>query len=555
MIKKLILQDARIEGNSILFSTYPITGLIGLVSFVDVTQGEDEDRRFDKFFRYSTDGVNYSEWITLSLSNLQALTFTEFQIISFELQYVKKQPLGENDLRIQDIEIQYNYQDNLNKGEIFNKTVFKRFFENDDVRVLNWYINVLNKLYERGLIASYIDRSNHNNSSIDYLQLWGSVAKFFAYYVVYARQYENFHQSESLLFEFLEQRGIKISNLSSIEEMNYIMSNFYKEIAKRGTIQIIENKEDGSLIDGELLRLLCYDASEDELVFNPRLPHHVGWNLSNSSPLYRGLLVHENVNKAAKNSLMEVEIVEDEGKSVYYGSGFKFAKRFKVDSKQDYLFSFLIKTIGELTVSLKAFDKNNSPLETYSYNDGEIRSTFFVDAKLLREDKYLPVSLNILNSQKALDNENATSINQGNDLKLDPKTTWIDIEVSTTSESYFDNIKLLLSKTPYSSGFMQTNNVIDFFGTNKNHRLSFKDIYHYIVKYLIPYNSNLLATDLSDVRNIDQKIQEPKRKTKWIGGKSYCEQNGWRPISPACETIDVSWIGDEETAYCKKIEI
>lgn len=552
MLKTIRLQEARIEGNSILFSTYPITGILGLVSFVDNVDGVDGTHSFQKSFRISTDGVNFGEWTLLTIGNLQAITLTEFQVVSFELQYFKNQPIGDDDLSINTIDIKYNYQ-TPQPQEIFDKTIFKNFFQTDDIAVLNWYMNVLNKLYNKGLVANYIDRKNHNEDPIDYIQLWSSVAKFFSYYVVYARQFQNFHESEILLFEFLEQRGIKISSFSTLPEMNEIMENFYIEMSKRGTIRIVDKKEEGESVEGELLRLINYDSESDEVLFNPRLPQHIGWNLGNSSPLHRGLKLHQNLNKALKNILLGGVEVTDGSKTVLSGQNFTFTQKLKIHSRMNYLLFFSLKTSGKISVKMTSYDKNNTLLDSYSQKDGSIQQFFFTAGSLYRSDKYLPISLNIYNSQKKPFLESTTSLHQGQDLSLNPGTVWLNFEITTVETALIEEISLTPSHTPYSAGFLQMNNAIDLFAVNNNHQHTFKSICRWISKNLIPYNSNLLTTDLDDLKNIDTTKEVEVRETVWIGGESFCEKLGWRPITPTCELIDTIWIGEEATAYCKKI--
>lgn len=541
MIKELKIKEARIEGNSLLFSTYPVVGVVGLTSFLDDVDGVDANHKFEKSFRYSTNGIDYSEWVELTLINLQALNFPSNQVVSFELQYFKNQPPGEDVLKVNQVTIQYNHQ-NQPPQEIFDKTIFHSFFETDDIAVLNWYINVLNKLYDKGLIANYIDRRNHNGSSIDFIQLWSSIAKFFAYYVVYARQFQNFHQSDVLLFEFLEQRGINISSTTTLEEMNKIMSNFYQEMSKRGTIRIVDRKEDGEEIEGELLRLLNYDEAEDELLFNPRLPHHAGWNLGSSSPLHRGLFMHRNVDKVVQRDIRE-----------YLPRKFTFTKKIKIDSRLNYSFFFLIKTNGLLSVKLLSYDKNSILIPTYSYKTDQPQSFFFEDAPLYRSDVYLPITVHLYNCQKKTDANNTTSIHQGQDLKIHQDAVWVNFEITSTEDMIIEDVRFTPSQTPYSAGFLQIDNVIDLFAVNNNHKHTFASVCRYITKNLIPYNSNLLTTDLKDLKNIDTSVEEEVRETVWIGGDFYCEKLGWRPVNPSCETIETIWVGDEDTAYCKKI--
>lgn len=509
-MENLPLQDIKTEGNSIFITTYPTTGVLALLGFTEDVSGVDGTHTFDKSFRFTIDGVHYSEWLPLTTLNITSIDAQPHQIICFELQYYKNQPLGEDQLEVNDISLQYN-QENISSANSFDNTIFKTFFESNDIRVLNWYVNVLNKLYQKGLIADYIVR-NQGQSDEDFLQLWGTVAKFFAYYVVYARQFQNFHQSEALLFEFLEQRGLKISKTTTLEQMNTLMEQFYIEISKRGTFRIVDKEEDGATVDGELLRLLWYNQDEDEFIFNPRLPQHIGWNLGNSSPLYRGLYLHDNANKTPEKQLYPKEISHytgavisvDEGHNVLSFDNLTLVNSIKVDSNLDYQLSFLIKTASPITVSIQAFDKEDNPINTFSYKDNSITNYFLNNAGLSRSDKYLPISLILYNANKPIFSEDLTSINQGNDLKLHLDVVRINIFISTSAGLLY-GLRLLPLTTPYSHGLIQTNNVIDCFAINNNHYYTFKQLHNHIARYLIPYNSHLF---LLNIQEFTQQTQE-----------------------------------------------
>jgi hypothetical protein len=71
------------------------------------------------------------------------------------------------------------------------------------------------------------------------------------------------------------------------------MNQYYYQIAKRGTIKIIET---GGAVNGELLRLIQI-PNNDEFIFNQTLDEQATWNLDNYSPLYRGITSNTNANK------------------------------------------------------------------------------------------------------------------------------------------------------------------------------------------------------------------------------------------------------------------
>lgn len=508
----LLLQDIKYEGNSIFISSYPIVGILALGSFVEDLEGEDLSHTFEKSFRYTVNGVHFSEWSPLSTVALLSLSFLPHQVIQFEFQYNKNQPLGEDVLQVNDLTL--TFVQNTVFQEMFDKTIFKTFFESTDTRVLNWYVNVLNKLYQKGLIPDYLERNSSENSADDddFIQFWSSVAKFFSYYVIYARQFQNFNQSEVLLSEFLKQRGLSLSNSTSLFQMNLLMRDYYAEINKRGTISVVDKEKDGALLDGELLRLLDYIEDKDEFIFNPRLPQHIGWNLGNSSPLYKGFYLHQNINKAPEkqtypNNILLYTGVQDlaieDGKQTLHivNNSFQFQSNIKIDPQLNYEFSFLIKTSAVFSVYIDSFDIDGNLVDLYSASDGLPANVFVSSASLYRADKFIPVKFFIYAADRDIANEELNlHMNQGVNLILNPKSVYINIYIESETEAFIYGLKILPLTSPYSHGLIQTNNVIDCFAVNNNHQLTFEEIRANIVRYLIPYSSHLLLTNINDIQ-------------------------------------------------------
>lgn len=143
----------------------------------------------------------------------------------------------------------------------------------------------------------------------DFLAFWKSSAQFFAYYVILARKYSQFYNNEELLLEYLRQRGLLICDDETFGNLTFLLHNYYSEIRKRGTIQIVEkysnidtdesdsnSSSESNTINGELLRSICLDDC-DEFIFNFRKDEKLGWCVGNSSPMYRGLSNMDGANK------------------------------------------------------------------------------------------------------------------------------------------------------------------------------------------------------------------------------------------------------------------
>ena len=266
-MKRLKLKPIISRGNSLYIQSYPVIGVLSLISFLDFTEQEDSERHFDKFFRYSNNGVDYSEWTALTLENISRIDLNSKRVSIFEFRYDKVEKAGENKLKLNKLDVDYT-EDTVRsvQNNYFENSLFKNFFESDDIRVLDWYVNILNKLYKKGMVPDFISRGKTDQEKTDYLQFWGSVAKFFAYFVVLAKHFEEFNKDENLLLEFLKQRGIKISQTVDYEIVSLLTKDFLVNFTKRGTRDIYRKKKDQEKYDGELLRLIGYKEG-DEFLF------------------------------------------------------------------------------------------------------------------------------------------------------------------------------------------------------------------------------------------------------------------------------------------------
>lgn len=161
--------------------------------------------------------------------------------------------------------------------EIYNKTVFKRFFEENDPAVMEWAENVLEKVSSPGILPTFIKKDGE-----DFKAYWGTVCHIFALVVLYAKQYNEIDTNKILFELFIENRGLVTDEVDTLEQMRYLFDNYVKEYRKRGTLDIV-NKE-GTIL-GELLRLIRY-KSEEEFIFALLMSRDTGWTMGYSSPTW-----------------------------------------------------------------------------------------------------------------------------------------------------------------------------------------------------------------------------------------------------------------------------
>jgi hypothetical protein len=266
-------------------------GLTSLIGFLDLTTNEDGTSYYEKKFQYSLNGITWSDWIVLNSTNIQAVPVKSTDTLFLRYRYKE---IGNSNLSFSSNTVNGNYIA-ITNPQHFANSVFSQYFDINDIDVISWYLNVTEKMYASDL-ARYVSWEKEEDNIDDSVQLWQGISKLFSYYVILARKFKTFYQNENLLRSFLTQRGLFISTQESLGDMNNIMKNFNYEIARRGTINIKNFKDDGKLYNGELIRLLNI-SKKDEFIFDLFYNELCGWNIDNCSPLYRGLENHINANK------------------------------------------------------------------------------------------------------------------------------------------------------------------------------------------------------------------------------------------------------------------
>lgn len=288
----------------LIVSDVPIIGIIALQSFTDSTGGERAVNYFQKQFRYSVDGVNYSPWILLTNTNLQAVQVQSNDTLYLQYAYTHQ---GVEVDRSESLEFNSVTVDgqfiNSPDGPVYQASNFAKYFIYNNVCSVAWSTNVLEKLYKQGIVPKYITRdfAGSNADDRDYLDFWRAITHYFALFVCLARQFQTFYTNSVLLLEYLTERGIIVTNSTQQADMLYIMQSFYDEVRQRGTRKVFQPKgtvtpTGSKTVDGEFLRLIDFKTL-DELLVNLNKNEHIGWNIRNNSPTYKGLEGRLNVNK------------------------------------------------------------------------------------------------------------------------------------------------------------------------------------------------------------------------------------------------------------------
>ncbi|MDH3382223.1 MAG: hypothetical protein OEL54_05920, partial [Flavobacteriaceae bacterium] len=275
-------------GDIIRFKTEShIVGIIALTAFSDSTTGENATKYFEKFFRYSLDGgITFSDWIELTTVNVTNIQITQTNQFVADCRYTRvgSDPTGE--LAFNSITLSGDSEDL--PYPVYYRTIFSKFFDVNNVNVLGWALNVLEKLYKQGIIPDYITRGedelNPTIDDVDYLSFFYSMTHFWAIIVYYARQFRDIINNDILLNKFIFDLGLYLNTNITLTHLQYIFENYPDEFRKRGTSAIV-SYGDETIPNGELLRLISYTTAK-EFIFALLEPHATGWCISKSSPSF-----------------------------------------------------------------------------------------------------------------------------------------------------------------------------------------------------------------------------------------------------------------------------
>jgi hypothetical protein len=277
IVTKTDIPDGAILEINSVFNQITVQSLFGFLN-------DNASTYYNQEFCYSVDGgTSFTSYVALTESNIRNVNANPASDLVVRYKYVQiASPVINQDIVIKGIysDLVYPY---------FENSLFKEFFDFNDHNVLNWALNVLEKLYDRGITPFYVDRNKGENifQDEDYISIWVTICHFYAILVIYGRQYLNIRDNVILLRFFFDFIGLFYNANNTLEELQYLFDNYIQEFKDRGTNKIHVFRDSDTEPSGELLRLIDY-LYPDEFIFAHCKPEAVGWNIGNSSPCYRG---------------------------------------------------------------------------------------------------------------------------------------------------------------------------------------------------------------------------------------------------------------------------
>lgn len=540
-------------GDALLVNVSPqINGTIQFNSFTESLIGLTANRTVEREFRILNNSVFWSEWKPLTNANLSAQTYYVDNTITLQVRYTRTGSDTSGVIEFQDIQIQGVRLADATPMPIVNSSIFADVFGTQFFHDVS--DNLFKKLYFRGILPTYITRAENVEESedSDFIDLFYSVARFFAMMIAFGKRFEDFKDDFNLMREYVREYGIYFDeNTITLNELQYLASHYYDEIRRRGTAMIFNHKGDtlpgGEVaeIDGELVRLLRNKRENEALYENIQLDK-IGWCLGQCSPMYRGTCASVALNKTKEEtqdfqslddffttnqSMLSIQPDGDRkvlrinpiSNSVWAGLGRNdnanvSENLYVADSGMDYEITFAIKVTqrtsnSKIMFGVEGFDVNKRKLlDAFTFPNGYTTDENFFNVSLthfkLNEWYYVRGIVHAYSSERYP--QSKTNIGIGTNFYFNNKfLTYILPRIlvsgSSTSVELWDyKIRPLVRGTnilpkigtgiddSHSLGFIESSRILYAYLRNKNNNYSEQQITSIIERYLLPYNSTTM---------------------------------------------------------------
>ena len=286
-----------------------ISGRISISGFTDIVSGETTTRKVRREFRISQDGLFWSDWSLLNVTNLSAEQYMTDNVLLIEVRYTREGTDATGTIEFTSID----FTGTRTPIKLIAPTLFDSILSDavgtDKLNALER--NLFKKLYYRGILAQYVLRGDNDDyrEDRDFIDLFYSIARFYALFIVFFERWENFGEDFDLLREQVRGYGIYFDESTiTLEELQYLAQNLFSQAQQRGTSMIFKRKGDllpGTVnpapIDGEFVRLTRIRECDEFLYENIPL-WKMGWCLRQSSPMYRGTARAYDLNKTKENT-------------------------------------------------------------------------------------------------------------------------------------------------------------------------------------------------------------------------------------------------------------
>lgn len=269
----------------IVTPSIPFLGLTQIVNAPTVFYEEWFGATLDIYVKYSLDeGLTWSENKLISEIDFSSISFQANHVSLLEFTLVQN---GDGVIYF------YGIDFSANSIEVSSPSV-PEFYKELGMKIpyynfesLRWSLNVLQKVYQNGILPKFIERGDNENwLDEDFIDFWWALIYPMSLRIAMAQDLVDLLWRPDLLKEYLRQRGIVIGNTTNLIELCHLMYFFYDEEARRGSLSVLDLERtiaEGETIRGPIARLIDYVKGSD--VFFRRINSwELGWWLQVNSP-------------------------------------------------------------------------------------------------------------------------------------------------------------------------------------------------------------------------------------------------------------------------------
>lgn len=518
-----------------------IGGEIDVSSFVLELEGLTAQRTAETKFSFSKNDSNYSNWFILNLENLKRIKGLIPNNLYFRLKITRTGGDESNFIEFKSLKIYSPIQKKEIKSKEIESSVFRGVSLRRDL-INDLTDNLFKKILSDDFLPKFIEKDNE-----DFEAFWISLAEFFSILINYFDSFDDIINNKEYLFNYLSSKGVFLNNEeTTLEDMQIIANNLKNHIRQRGTIKVFEPK-------GEIRNLLNKNPY-DEFIFEVLEDKHCGHVVDQSSPLYNGTYLSDQINKTPEirfNDINKYKVLgdvtidsEQEILSINQGGliGFNHEnvpeqddpkELITVDDELDYEITMFVRkesisTDSNIRIGLTGFNRNGYRVGDSFYNLTKLQNEFYKGnlfgevLKIQGDFYFLRFILFGKNFNYAAELQK-TNFGHGNNLIFNPKKNveniYINIENGSVDKLDIKNLNMRPlvrgNNSSFQRGitfqgiqgvvfpkiknpcFLDNKNGIIIWGKNNSDDLSIEQIKNRIEKFLLSYSNKLHFIELS----------------------------------------------------------
>lgn len=485
----------------------PLRGVDTISGFTDSITGQAVQRFFIKEFQYTKDGINFTEYESLTNLALSNVIIDEKDDLLIRIRYTRSGTDSSGSLLLNSFRIDATYTLKGLQILSFKRDGVLSLFSVANKSFNDSWCNFFDKIYHYGIVPTYIKRGDTDYddfSEDDFITFFKSICYFYSLMdFLNEKNVSDFFSFRDGFSDFLSQRNVFLSGDESIEILQKLRNKHYRNITKRGTDDVFY--EEGTFLTpssaephGEMRRILNYEYS-DLFLHDFSGKGLSGFYLDTFSPTdYTDFYKAKGFNLFSQFTGTGLGIAFDSENNITYDidqSEFCVSNQFKVDYKLPFLIQFSVSkdtAAGRFTVELIAKDYSNVTVNLQNHQTpNATNNTLAASVNVARTAEYFTFYgvINPLGSSSI--DPSSTNLGVGNNLRFSTDTQSLIVKVTNSSGA---TSKIRIGEifiTPifsFSKTYINSSPIISvLMSSNKSKYANVDLLKRDIKRFLIPY--------------------------------------------------------------------